>query len=133
MIDELVHGGEHFKLPLRWNYDLKHDAAPTTKDKSSKDKSRDQKAPVTHRKLMQNTDKGLVEAKDVQNDTEYLVWSYQHADFGALCGLRLILMCAVSGSSWQSATDVQLELRYWEFGSLARTCPPCSSRSKYVK
>lgn len=70
MVDELVHGGEHFKLPLRWNYNLKRDSP--AKDKS-KDKSKDHKAPVTNRKLMQNTDKGLVEAKDVQNDTEYLV------------------------------------------------------------
>lgn len=61
MIDELVHGGEHFSLPRRWKYG-NETAAP--------------KKPVAQRKLMQRSTEsktGMVEAKDVQNDTEYLV------------------------------------------------------------
>lgn len=65
MIDELVHGGEHFKLPLRFNYD---------NDKAASNSA--VKKPVAQRKLMQkdsSSKSGLVEAKDVGNDVEYLV------------------------------------------------------------
>lgn len=65
MIDELVHGGEHIKLPLRFNYDNDKAASNSTVKK-----------PVAQRKLMQkdsSSKSGLVEAKDVGNDVEYLV------------------------------------------------------------
>lgn len=58
MVEELLHGGEHYVPPLRW-------AAYQPQDKKA----------MTKRKLMQRNEAGtgLVEAKDVQNDTEYLV------------------------------------------------------------
>lgn len=60
MIDELVHGGEHITAPLRWRYGQE----PAKKQ------------PVAQRKLMQrdaDSKSGMVEANNIQNDTEYLV------------------------------------------------------------
>lgn len=54
VLDELVHGGQHASVPLRWKYDKDAPIRPT----------------VSQRRVVQ---RGLVDAKDVGNDTEYLV------------------------------------------------------------
>lgn len=56
VLDELVHGGQHASVPLRWKYDKDAPIRPT----------------VSQRRVVQ---RGLVDAKDVGNDTEYLVSS----------------------------------------------------------
>lgn len=58
VIDELVHGGEHWEKPLRWRYE-------------KEDPSKDSKPVVAQRRV--KLQRGQVDAKDVGNDTEYLV------------------------------------------------------------
>lgn len=59
VVDELVHGGEHIKIPLRWVYDKQAETKPV----------------VAQRRL--KSQRGEVEAKDIGNDTEYLVSLYK--------------------------------------------------------
>lgn len=60
VVDELVHGGEHFSIPLRWRYDKDAEVKPA----------------VAQRRLVKRD--GTVEAKDIGNDAEYLVCAPEH-------------------------------------------------------